>query len=69
MPDTQAKDVAQMWYNVFKEKSSIKKVTLAVIDDHRNSAAQDFKNLLIKSWETLFYFSFSKLLIAVSAKA
>ena len=44
-----AKDVAQMWYNVFKEKSSIKKVTFAVIDDHRNSAAQDFKNLLIKS--------------------
>lgn len=49
MPDTQAKDVVQMWYNVFKEKSSIKKVTFAVIDDHRNSAAQDFKNLLIKS--------------------
>lgn len=56
MPDTQVKDVAQMWYNVFKEKSSIKKVTFAVIDDHRNSATQDFKNLLIKSWKTLFLF-------------
>lgn len=33
-----------MWYNVFNTKSSIKKVTFAVIDDHRNSAAQDFRN-------------------------
>lgn len=40
-----AKDVAQMWYNVFKEKSSIRKVTFAVIDDHRNAAAQDFRNI------------------------
>ncbi|MCO0807026.1 TIGR02452 family protein [Lactobacillus helveticus] len=39
-----AKDVAQMWHNVFNTKSSIKKVTFAVIDDHRNSVAQDFRN-------------------------
>lgn len=43
-----AKDVAQLWHNVFKEKSSIKKVTFAVIDDHRNSAAQDFRNEFTK---------------------